>query len=55
MKKIKKNFISFCYCPKYTSSIKKQNKRKEKKNCSKKCLLVSTAENFKEKVDQINL
>jgi hypothetical protein len=43
--KIKKKIvISFDYCPKYISSIKKRNK-KNKKNNSKRCLLVSAAKN----------
>jgi hypothetical protein len=41
--KTKKIVILFGYCPKYISSIKKKEKRKE--NRSKRCLLVSAAEN----------
>jgi hypothetical protein len=40
--------ISFYFCSKYISSIKKKNKEKrekQKKNRSKRCLLDSAAEN----------
>jgi hypothetical protein len=49
LRHIKKIVISFCYCSKYISSIKnkkKREKRKAKKNCSKRRLLVSIAENW---------
>jgi hypothetical protein len=45
IKKNKKNFISFYYCPKYISSIKKEKQKKEKKSRSKRRLLVSAVEN----------
>jgi hypothetical protein len=45
IKKIKKNLaISFCYCSKYISSIKKK-REKQKTNRSKRRLLDSAAEN----------
>jgi hypothetical protein len=44
--KTKKIVILFGYCPKYISSIKKKKKEKKRKeNRSKRCLLVSAAEN----------
>jgi hypothetical protein len=45
IKKNKINFISFYYCPKYISSIKKEKQKKEKKSRSKRRLLVSAVEN----------
>jgi len=45
IKKNKNFFISFYYCPKYISSIKKEKQKKEKKSRSKRRLLVSAVEN----------
>jgi hypothetical protein len=46
LRHIKKIVISLCYCSKYIRSIKKKEKReKQKKNCSKRRLLDSAAEN----------
>jgi hypothetical protein len=41
---IKKKLISFYYCSKYISSIKKKRKAR-KENRSKKCLTISAEEN----------
>jgi hypothetical protein len=43
LRQIKKFVILFYYCPKYIG--KRKEKRKEKTNRSKRCLLVYAAEN----------